>query len=294
MTTPDLAGKVALGAASLSFLEMTESTASDVVREAYDAGIRIFDSARAYAPIGDPEHNERLLRRALEGRPDALIATKGGHWHATATTFPADNRPERLRQDAETSLRALGLERLPLYYVHRLDMDVVPADDAIGTLEELRTEGKIDRIGISNITAEQLLAATRSGSIDAVQNRISVRADPDADPLIAACTRLGIPLFGFSGFASHPHDPDKRPLDEVLPNLARVALERGLPLHRVAARALMSRVPVLSMIVGATRRETAREAGAIATQEWDAELDAAYERDRAQLTPGDYSQRVPD
>jgi pyridoxine 4-dehydrogenase len=186
-------GEVALGGAGYSLSPHApndDDVAVRVIRAGYDRGIRIFDTARAYAPVGMPFHNEELMRRALAGRADAIIATKGGHWRAGASDFPADNRPERLRKDAEDSLRALALDCLPLYYVHRVDRDTVPIEDSVGALDDLRREGKIARIGISNVTAEQVRRAVAIAPVAAVQNRLSVRTVLNAD-IVTACERSG-------------------------------------------------------------------------------------------------------
>ena len=287
----EFAGQIALGGATLSMGNIPEVQALDVIHTAYDAGIRFFDTARVYTKVGDDSHNERLFQCGLSGRSDVIISTKGGHWRNGERSFPVDNRPERLRLDAELSLRALKLERLPLYYVHRVDMDDVPIEEIVGELAALQAEGKIERIGISNVTEDQIRRAAATARIAAVQNRVSVRADPNWDPTLGACSELGITLFGFAIFSSHPNDPDKRALPEVLPALALEAGRRGVPLERLVVRAMLAAFSNLSLIVGATRSETAREAGAMVTEPWDAALGEAYEKDRAGLVYGDYRQR---
>ncbi len=287
----ELSGQIALGGATLSMGDVPEDRALDVIHEAYDSGVRFYDTARVYTKTGDDSHNERLLQRALSGRSDVVVSTKGGHWRSGERTFPVDNRPARLRLDAELSLRTLQLDRLPLYYVHRVDMDEVPIEDIVGELAALQAEGKIERIGISNVTEDQIRRAAATARISAVQNRVSVRADPTWDPTIGVCEELGITLFGFAIFSSHPNDPDKRPLAEVLPELAREAQRRDVPLQRMIVRAMLTAFPNLSLVIGATRPETAREAGAMLTEPWDAALGEAYERDRAGLVYGDYRQR---
>jgi aryl-alcohol dehydrogenase-like predicted oxidoreductase len=143
------------------------------IRAAADAGIRIFDSARAYAPVNDPHHNERLFAHALKGRSDVLIATKGGHFRTGQETWDVDNSAARLRLDVGTSLVTLGVERIGLYYLHRADAPY-SIGECVSTLDDMRREGKIQRIGISNVTASQLEEAHSITSIDAVQNRHGV------------------------------------------------------------------------------------------------------------------------
>src|SRR4051794_38035276 len=120
--TPPLTGQVALGGATFSLVPgFPEETAVAVIRAAVDAGVRVFDTARAYAPDGDPAHNEALFAKGLAGRGDVLIGTKGGHWRSGPREWDVDNSPARLRRDVDDSLRALGVDRLGLFYVHRAD-----------------------------------------------------------------------------------------------------------------------------------------------------------------------------
>jgi len=278
--TIELSGQVALGGAMYSLAPIAErddDVAVGIIREGYDQGIRIFDTARAYAPVGLPLHNEELMRRALAGHDDALIVTKGGHWRAGETDFPVNNRPERLRKDAEDSLRALDLDCLPLYYVHRVDLDTVPIEDSVGALDELRREGKIARLGVSNVTAEQVRIAAATAPIAAVQNRLSVRTVMNAD-VVEVCEQLGIAMYGFTPMRFWPPDitPD---LARALPRLAELAEQRNVPLPRLALRGVLASNPAISLIIGAGRLESAREAALARAEPWDVELQTAFSHD---------------
>lgn len=277
MSDVDLSGRMALGGAGFSIpADRDEDAAIAVIRAGYDAGIRIFDTARAYAPVDAPLHNELLFRRALAGRDDVIIGTKGGHWRAGPDDWRVDNRAARLRGDVEDSLRALGMDQLPLYYVHRVDLETVPVEESVLALDELRRQGKIERIGISNVTAEQVRAAAATAPIAAVQNRLSVREVRDAD-VLAAAEQLGIAVFGYSPLRAAAGAPG---LAAALPRLAALAADRGVPLERLALRGLLSSSPVVSLIVGAGRVATAREGAAAEVESWDDELTAAYAADR--------------
>lgn len=147
--------------------DMDEAKA--VLREAIDLGINHIDTADAYGP----ETSERLIRKALHPYPDDLvIATKGGMTRQGPNRWAPVGRPEYLRQCVEMSLRRLALERIDLYYLHRIDPHV-PLADQLGELAALREEGKIRHIGISKATLTQVEAARAVTPIAAVQNKFN-------------------------------------------------------------------------------------------------------------------------
>jgi pyridoxine 4-dehydrogenase len=106
-----------------------------------------------------------------------LVATKGGHWR-DGDRFPVDGRPEALRAHCDISLRTLGVDQIDPYFLHHLDPRV-PLADSVGALAELRREGKIASIGLSNVTAAQLDMALDLVPIAAVQNRFSLSKPAD-------------------------------------------------------------------------------------------------------------------
>ena len=140
-----------------------------LLRAAREAGVQFFDSARAYGP----GWNERLIAEALGPYDDdLLIATKGGidKDGPTPAHISRDGRPESLRQHIEQSLKDLRTGQIGLYYLHAPDTNV-PLQDSMGALEAARQRGEIARIGISNVTLEQLETAMDVAPIAAVQNR---------------------------------------------------------------------------------------------------------------------------
>ena len=137
--------------------------------------------------------------------------------------------------------------------------------------------GKIARIGISNVTAEQVRRAAATAPVSAVQNRLSVRTAMNAD-IVAACEQSGIAVFGYSPLRFRPPDVTTD-LRAALPRLAALAERQGTPLPRLALRGLMASSPVISLIVGAGRLETAREAALIRSEPWDDKLQAAFAHD---------------
>lgn len=169
------------------------------IHAALDAGVRLIDTARAYTTVADESHNEDLVARALHDHPlrdEVLVATKGGHFRAGASSFPIDGRPATLRQHCEASLRHLRVDRIGLYQLHHPD-PAVPIEESVLALAELKAEGKIEMIGVSNVSLELLRRAQSVAAIASVQNRFSLfhREDPK---LLAACDHAGIAYIAYS------------------------------------------------------------------------------------------------
>src|SRR5690349_6481794 len=122
------------------------------LRRVVDLGVNFIDTADSYGP----EVSETLIAEALHPYPDDLvIATKGGLVRPGPNRWESDARPRHLREACEGSLRRLRLEQIPLYQLHRVD-PAVPLAESVGTLAELKDEGKIRHIGLSNVSEAQL------------------------------------------------------------------------------------------------------------------------------------------
>jgi pyridoxine 4-dehydrogenase len=158
-----------------------------VLRRAVELGINLIDTADSYGP----DVSENLIAEALYPYPaDLVIATKGGLVRAGPDQWDADGRPEYLREACEGSLRRLRLERIHLYQFHRPDPSV-PFEESVGTLAELRDEGKIAHVGLSNVDVEHLRRAQRIVPIVSVQNRYNFVERRDEDAL-KACEADGL------------------------------------------------------------------------------------------------------
>jgi pyridoxine 4-dehydrogenase len=158
-----------------------------LLRRAVELGVTLFDTADSYGP----DTAERLLRQALHPYQDeVVIATKAGMTRPGPGLWGTDGRPAHLRRQAEASLRNLGLERIPLYQLHRVD-PAVPFADQIGTLKELRDEGKIGHIGLSEVNVAQLRAAQRIVPIASVQNLYNL-ASRESEPVVDYADANGI------------------------------------------------------------------------------------------------------
>ena len=150
-----------------------------VLRRAVEIGITFFDTADSYGP----EVAEDLLREALHPYPDDLvIATKAGLTRQGPNQWTPVGRPAYLRQQCELSLRRLGVERIDLFQLHRIDGDV-PAEDQVGELRKLQDEGKIRHIGLSEVSVEQVEEARKVATIATVQNLFNL-SNRDAEPLL--------------------------------------------------------------------------------------------------------------
>jgi aryl-alcohol dehydrogenase-like predicted oxidoreductase len=135
------------------------------IHAALAAGVTLIDTADAYhLKAGETGHNERLIAKALASyggdTSNVLVATKGGHIRPGDGSWTVDGSPEHLREAAEASLKALGVDAIGLYQFHRTDPDT-PYEDSIGALKELLDAGKIRLAGISNASVEQIDTARR-------------------------------------------------------------------------------------------------------------------------------------
>src|SRR5690349_17113250 len=144
----------------------------DFVRDAVEAGIEHIDTAHLYTG-GESEATIGAAREA--GAEPKLVATKGGY-------RPGEGRPDVLRSQVEESLRRLRTDSIQLYYLHRVDPDT-PLEESLGALREMRDEGKIQNVGISEVSIEQIERARQVVEIAAVQNHYSLsdRQHDDVD-----------------------------------------------------------------------------------------------------------------
>ena len=156
--------------------------AKAVMRRALELDVNFIDTADAYGP----EVSEDLIAEALHPYPaDLVIATKGGLTRSGPGQWEPDGRPSYLREACEASLRRLKLDQIPLYQIHRPDPKV-PLTDSIAALLELKQEGKIRHIGVSNVSEAQLREAEKLTPIVSIQNRFNI-GDRSSEPLVDLC-----------------------------------------------------------------------------------------------------------
>jgi aryl-alcohol dehydrogenase-like predicted oxidoreductase len=272
---------VGLGGASWSIHdEVDEPGAIATIHAALSAGITLIDTARAYTTVDHPAHNEAVIARALAscGAPvdDVFIVTKGGHFRADHDTWAEDGRPEALRADVERSLLALGRESHDLYLLHKPDASVA-IDESVGALAELQREGKIVRLGVSNVSDEQLTQALRIAPISAVENSFSPFRQDDR-PLLERCTSLGIAYLAYSPLRSGRGFATDR---TIFADSLALADEAGVSAYQLWLGWLLHQAPGLIPIVGANSPRTITDSAGAACIEFDPEWWASVDRELA-------------
>ncbi len=161
--------------------------AKAALRKAVELEVNFIDTADSYGP----NVSEILIAEALAPYPDDLIiATKGGLARPGSGRWEPDGRPEHLREACEGSLKRLKLDQIPLYQFHRPDPKV-PLAESIGALAELKAEGKIRHIGISNFSVEQVSEAQKIVPVVSIQNRYNVN-DRSSEPVVDLCEQEGL------------------------------------------------------------------------------------------------------
>src|SRR5205823_11558548 len=141
-----------------------------VLRRALELGVNLIDTADSYGP----EVSENLIAEALHPYPDDLvIATKGGLTRQGPGQWQRDCRPERLKECCEASLQRLRVDRIDLYQLHAVD-DKLPYAEQVGALADLKRDGKIRHVGVSNVGRTELAEAQSIVDVVSVQNRYSI------------------------------------------------------------------------------------------------------------------------
>ncbi len=209
-----------------------------VLKRALDLGVNFIDTADNYGP----DVSENLIAEALYPYADGLvIATKGGVTRQGPDQWAPVGRPEYLRQCVEMSLRRLKMDTIDLYQLHRIDPKV-PAEETLGALKDLQTQGKIKHIGLSEVSVEELEHAQTIVPIVSVQNLYNLSAR-SSEKLLDYCTEKSIgfiPWFPVAGG------------DLVKPGgvLDRAAKTHGATVAQLALAWLLQRSPVMLPIPG--------------------------------------------
>jgi pyridoxine 4-dehydrogenase len=214
------------------------------LRRVVELGVNFIDTADSYGP----SVSEELIAEALYPYPeDLVIATKGGLVRPGPNRWPADGHPEHLRQACEGSLRRLRLEQIPLYQLHRPD-PAVPLAESVGALAELKAEGKIRHVGISNVTEDQFREAERIVPIVSIQNRFNV-SDRRSQPLVDLCEQEDLVFLPWAPI----QETDRRAA------VAVAAEKRGVTERQIVLAWLLASSPAILPIPGTGSPEHAEE-----------------------------------
>ena len=218
-----------------------------VLRRAVEVGVNFIDTADSYGP----EVAERLIGETLSPYPeDLVVATKGGLVRSGPGQWESDGRPEHLREACEGSLQRLKVEQIDLYQLHRIDPKV-PAEDQFGTLAELKEEGKIRHVGLSEVGVEEIEQARETLPIVTVQNRYNL-TDRGSEDVLDFCEREGIGFIPWFPLATGDLARPGGPLDEI-------AARHDATPGQVALAWLLARSPVMLPIPGTSSVEHLEE-----------------------------------
>jgi aryl-alcohol dehydrogenase-like predicted oxidoreductase len=251
-----------------------EANAVETIAAAVEAGITVFDTARAY------EDSEALLARTLRGAEGARIVTKGGMSRAGGGWLP-DGRAKSIRADCEASLEALDGLPIDLYLLHVPDPRT-PWQTSMRALARLLDDGLVARIGVCNVTRGQLDEAVGLASISAVQVGLSVLDDTALrGGVVDRCGELGITLVAHSPLGG-PKRAGRLARHE---GLAEVARSHDATEAEVALAWLLGLGPNVVALAGARRPETARSAARAAALRLDEHERARLARTRTRRRP---------
>jgi pyridoxine 4-dehydrogenase len=247
-----------------------------VLRRAVELGVNHIDTAQYYGP----DIANELIREALHPYPDdlVLVSKVGGAREEDGAWIPAQ-RPEQLREGVEENLRSLALERVDVVNLRLMGDEEgegapeVPLEDQLAMMVELREEGKIGGIGLSNVTLEQVRAGLAQTEIACVQNHMSLLYR-DGEPLLELCREAGIAFVPFfplgSAFSWMPNVTEQ-------PAVLQVAARIGATPAQVGLAWLLARGPNVLLIPGTSSLAHLEENQAVSRVELDSEALAQLE-----------------
>jgi pyridoxine 4-dehydrogenase len=209
-----------------------------VLRRTVELGVTLIDTADSYGPFVA----DHLIREALHPYADDLvIATKVGFTRQGPNQWIPVGRPEYLRQQVELNLRHLGVDRIDLLQLHRIDPKVA-LEDQLGELVALQQEGKIRHLGLSEVSVDDLKAAQKLATIVSVQNLFNA-AHRDAEPLLDFAEQEGIAFIPWFPLATGKLAKPGGPLDAL-------AKKHDASPSQLALAWLLKRSPVILPIPG--------------------------------------------
>jgi aryl-alcohol dehydrogenase-like predicted oxidoreductase len=212
-------------------------TAIAVLRRAVELGVDFVDTADSYGPT----LSEELIREALHPYDGVVVATKGGFTRQGPDQWAAVGRPEYLKQCVHLSLRRLGVDRIDLWQLHRIDPKV-PVEESLGAVKELQDEGLIRHVGLSQVSVAELQQAQQVLPIVSVQNLYNL-ADRSSEDVLQHCEKEGIAFIPWFPVAAGRLARSGSVLDEL-------AKEHGATQAQLALAWLLHRSPVMLPIPG--------------------------------------------
>ncbi len=212
-------------------------TALAVLRRAVELGVDFIDTADSYGPFV----SEDLIREALHPYDGVVVATKGGLTRSGPGVWEQVGRPEYLRQCVEMSLRRLGVERLDLWQLHRIDGQV-PIEESLGAVKELQAAGKIRHVGLSEVTVAEIERARDVIDVVSVQNLYNL-GNRQSEDVLDYCEREGIGFIPWFPVAAGELARPGGILDEI-------AQEHDATHAQLALAWLLRRSPVMLPIPG--------------------------------------------
>jgi len=233
-----------------------ETQAIRTIHAALDAGVRLLDTAINYCMReSEMGRNERLVAKALASwsgdAEEVLVVCKGGNRRTDEKMFVHDASPRNLRWSCETTLKALGVERLGVYMLHAKD-PATPLAESIGALADLQAAGKIEHVAVSNLGRRELAEARAIVPIVAVENRLGP-GETAALKLAKFCEGEGIAFLAYKPIMGQVGAPQ---LAKSHPALGAVAAERGVSPQRVALAWCLAQAGNVIPIPSARRPET--------------------------------------
>ncbi|KSU76958.1 Predicted oxidoreductase [Pseudarthrobacter enclensis] len=209
-----------------------------VVRRAVELGVDFIDTADSYGP----NISEEIIAEALHPYQEGLkIATKVGFARTGPNKWVPVGRPEYLRQQTELSLRKLKVDSIDLLQLHRIDPKVDP-EEQFGVLRELQDEGKVQALGLSQVSVAELEAAGRHFTVSTVQNRYNL-TDRSSEDVLRYSEENGIGFIPWAPISAGELARPGGPLDEAAKRL-------GATTSQVALAWLLRRSPVMMPIPG--------------------------------------------
>ncbi|WP_369199425.1 aldo/keto reductase [Streptomyces sp. PU-14G] len=248
-----IGGDLAVQRLGLGAMHLPTETAHDrrasleVARRAVELGVTLIDTAYLYGGGA----NEELLAEALYPYPDGLVITTkvGVARSASSGEWELNGRPDVLRAQVEQALRRLRVERIELLQLHRIDPET-PLADQLGALQDLQTEGKLVRIGLSEVTVTELDQARELINVASVQNRYNL-LDREHESVLTACEAAGIAFLPWRPVAAGAFGAQAE--------IASVAAEHDATPTQVALAWLLGHSPVVLPIPGTSRTDHLEE-----------------------------------